>query len=394
MPRRSGAFLFPVALPRTLSNPARCQPLRRVGLHAANPDCAWGVCVGARSSGSGLCRRGSCSGCRRSGRSRCAGSAGIDAEQADLLVHRAGLFFQRLGGRGIFLDQRGVLLRRFVHLRERLRDLVETRRLLCARGGDFRDDSCGTFLIDSTISVKPEVPVRLTRSTPSLTCVELDVIRSLMSFAACDERWASERTSVATTAKPRPASPARAASTAALSASRLVWRAISSITPMMSAILRGESRYATSPPPLPTQSRRPGRQRRAWQPQTRLPAWRWRRWRARWKKSVPSPPTYARGLRPGAFLSALRQIRCAGGYFSGGRGDFASRIDQCAYRLLQALDGAVEVVLDLPVIFGESFRQTECQVAVGKALQALRRAREPPWTVLPRSLRARRQSCA
>ena len=44
------------------------------------------------------------------------------------------------------------------------------------------------------------------------------------------------RTSEATTAKPRPSSPARAASTAALTASRLVWKAISSIVEMMSAI--------------------------------------------------------------------------------------------------------------------------------------------------------------
>ena len=62
-----------------------------------------------------------------------------------------------------------------------------------------------------------------------------------MSFAACEERCARLRTSDATTAKPRPASPARAASTAALSASRLVCRAISSITPMMSAIFSRES---------------------------------------------------------------------------------------------------------------------------------------------------------
>ena len=62
-----------------------------------------------------------------------------------------------------------------------------------------------------------------------------------MSLAACDERCARLRTSDATTAKPRPASPARAASTAALSASRLVCRAISSITVMMSAILCDDS---------------------------------------------------------------------------------------------------------------------------------------------------------
>src|SRR5260370_32135975 len=47
---------------------------------------------------------------------------------------------------------------------------------------------------------------------------------SLISLAAVPERWASARTSLATTAKPRPCSPARAASTAALSARILVWK--------------------------------------------------------------------------------------------------------------------------------------------------------------------------
>ena len=49
-------------------------------------------------------------------------------------------------------------------------------------------------------------------------------------------RWARLRTSVATTAKPRPCSPARAASTAALSARILVWKAMPSMTLMMSEI--------------------------------------------------------------------------------------------------------------------------------------------------------------
>jgi adenylosuccinate lyase len=49
-------------------------------------------------------------------------------------------------------------------------------------------------------------------------------------FADSVVRWASARTSLATTAKPLPASPARAASTPALRASRFVWNAIASIT--------------------------------------------------------------------------------------------------------------------------------------------------------------------
>ncbi len=61
---------------------------------------------------------------------------------------------------------------------------------------------------------------------------------ALISRAALAERCASERTSLATTAKPRPCSPARAASTAAFSARMLVWNAMPSITPMMSVILR------------------------------------------------------------------------------------------------------------------------------------------------------------
>ncbi len=77
-----------------------------------------------------------------------------------------------------------------------------------------------------------------TSADPASTFATLSAISNLISRAACALRCARLRTSEATTAKPRPCSPARAASTAALSASRLVWKAMPSITPTMSAILR------------------------------------------------------------------------------------------------------------------------------------------------------------
>ncbi|MNH21508.1 hypothetical protein D3C79_813190 [compost metagenome] len=52
----------------------------------------------------------------------------------------------------------------------------------------------------------------------------------LISAVEAWVRWARERTSSATTAKPRPCSPARAASMAALSASRLVCSAMPRMT--------------------------------------------------------------------------------------------------------------------------------------------------------------------
>ena len=80
-------------------------------------------------------------------------------------------------------------------------------------------------------------PASATRRVPFSTLPTLSPINTLISLAAVAERCASERTSLATTAKPRPCSPARAASTAAFSARMLVWNAMPSITPMMSVIL-------------------------------------------------------------------------------------------------------------------------------------------------------------
>ncbi|MNN11562.1 hypothetical protein D3C81_1245250 [compost metagenome] len=70
---------------------------------------------------------------------------------------------------------------------------------------------------------------------PSRTCCTEPPISPAISLAAAEERCARLRTSAATTAKPRPCSPARAASTAALSARILVWKAMLSITPVISA---------------------------------------------------------------------------------------------------------------------------------------------------------------
>ncbi|MNK97431.1 hypothetical protein D3C87_1177640 [compost metagenome] len=80
------------------------------------------------------------------------------------------------------------------------------------------------------------LPACSTWVLPASTRSTDESISALISLAAPALRCASARTSPATTAKPRPCSPARAASTAALSARMLVWKAMPSITPMMSTI--------------------------------------------------------------------------------------------------------------------------------------------------------------
>ena len=79
-------------------------------------------------------------------------------------------------------------------------------------------------------------PAAPTRSTPWRTVSADCEIKALISLAAVADRCASERTSLATTAKPLPCSPARAASTAAFNARILVWKAMPSITEVMSEI--------------------------------------------------------------------------------------------------------------------------------------------------------------
>jgi len=87
------------------------------------------------------------------------------------------------------------------------------------------------------VTISPMVrPASSTSFEPASTLPTESSMSALISLAAAALRCARLRTSLATTAKPRPCSPARAASTAALSARMFVWKAIPSITPMMSAI--------------------------------------------------------------------------------------------------------------------------------------------------------------
>ena len=85
------------------------------------------------------------------------------------------------------------------------------------------------------VVVEPEMGLTAARlrgiseaSAPLLVFVDddnvlsADYLKRALSLAALADRWASERTSSATTANPAPDSPARAASTAALSARMLV----------------------------------------------------------------------------------------------------------------------------------------------------------------------------
>ena len=71
------------------------------------------------------------------------GLAATDAKEADLVGHRRRLDFERLGGRGAFLDQRRILLISIVDLRQCARNLRQAAGLLAARLRDFSDDFGG-----------------------------------------------------------------------------------------------------------------------------------------------------------------------------------------------------------------------------------------------------------
>ena len=115
--------------------------------------------------------------------------------------------------------ERGLVDRGGDH-RHRLR--LKLHRLADAVGG-------GLHLLDRAL-IEPLA------STVWLVACWMAVILAVMSSVARAVWVARLFTSWATTAKPRPASPARAASMVALSASRLVWPAMSRIRPRIDSI--------------------------------------------------------------------------------------------------------------------------------------------------------------
>ena len=126
-------------------------------------------------------------------------------------------------------------MRRLLHVAG---DFLGRGALLLDRGGDRRGD-LGDPPDRAVISL-----IATTESCVAACMPAIWVEISLVALAVCD---ASALTSCATTAKPRPASPARAASMVALSASRLVCAAIVVISWVTSPMRLGRKRQFGDP---------------------------------------------------------------------------------------------------------------------------------------------------
>nr|WP_283207406.1 hypothetical protein [Methylobacterium hispanicum] len=97
--------------------------------------------------------------------------------------------------------------------------------------------SCAVMTLPFSTSCRVPSAERLMPSAMTFTSAWMRPMSSWISCALFSEVSASVRTSSATTAKPLPCWPARAASIAALSASRLVWSAMRATARTMSPIL-------------------------------------------------------------------------------------------------------------------------------------------------------------
>jgi hypothetical protein len=210
-------------------------------------------------------------------------------------------------------------------------------------------------------------PVSPTSWTPRATCEVLLAIRVLISLAASAERWARARTSWATTAKPRPASPARAASTPAFRARRLVWKAISSITPMIWVIW----------PELCSISPMAATASRTTSPERAASAGRWRRRRGLLGAGGAAADRGGDLVQSGGgllqagglLLGAARQVVGGGGDLVGAGAQPLGGVNDLAHRRAQAVDRGVEVFLDRQEAAFEGLGDPGGQVAGGQTLQ-------------------------